>query len=78
MVLRRSQLDNILKDELIDSLLQVENIEDKVVHLNKRFDDFLCKYNELHSEPSSDCNWTRTHNYLVPKRTLNHFVKLAK
>ena len=26
----------------------------------------------------SDCNWTRTHNHLVRKRTLNHLVKLAK
>ena len=23
----------------------------------------------------SDCNWTRTHNHLVPKRTLNHLAK---
>ena len=27
---------------------------------------------------SSDCNWTRTHNYLAHKRTLNHLAKLAK
>ena len=26
----------------------------------------------------SDCNWTRTHNRLVRKRTLNHLAKLAK
>ena len=26
----------------------------------------------------SDCNWTRTHNYLVHKRTLNHLAKLIK
>ena len=25
----------------------------------------------------SDCNWTRTHNYLVHKRTLNHLAKLV-
>ena len=24
------------------------------------------------------CNWTRTHNYLVHKQTLNHLAKLAK
>ena len=24
----------------------------------------------------SDCNWTRTHSYLVRKRTLNHFAKM--
>ena len=26
----------------------------------------------------SDCNWTRTHNHLVRKRTLNHLTKLTK
>ena len=25
----------------------------------------------------SDCNWTRTQNHLVRKRTLNHLVSLA-
>ena len=25
----------------------------------------------------SDCNWTRTQNHLVPKRTLNHLAKLS-
>ena len=25
----------------------------------------------------SDCNWTRTHNHLVHKRTLNHLANLA-
>ena len=25
----------------------------------------------------SDCKWTRTHNHLVRKRTLNHLSKLA-
>ena len=49
MVVTRAQLESLLKDELIDRLLQVENIEDKLEHLNKRFDDFLGKYNELHS-----------------------------
>ena len=26
----------------------------------------------------SDCNWTRTHNHLIHKQTLNHLAKLAK
>ena len=26
---------------------------------------------------SSDCNWTRTQNHLVLKRTLNHLAKLV-
>ena len=31
----------------------------------------------LNSDFLSDYNWTRTHNYLVPKLTLNHLDKLA-
>ena len=50
MVVTRSQLENLSKDELINRLLQVENREDKFEHLNKRFNNFLGKYNELHSE----------------------------
>ena len=50
MAVTRFQLEDLSKDKLIDRLLQFENIEDKLEHLNKRFDDFLGKYNELHSE----------------------------
>ena len=25
----------------------------------------------------NDCNWTRTHNHLVHKRTLNHLAKFG-
>ena len=50
MVVTRSQLENLSKDELIDRLLQIENIEDKLEYLNKRFNNFLGRYNELHSE----------------------------
>ena len=50
MIVARFQIGNLSKDELIDRLLQVENIEDKLQHLNKRFDDFLGKYNEFHSK----------------------------
>ena len=47
MVVTKSHLENLSKDELINRLLQVENIEDKLEHLNKRFGDFLGKYHEL-------------------------------
>ena len=30
-----------------------------------------------HQEASSDCNWTRTHNHLIRKQTLNYLAKLA-
>ena len=29
-------------------------------------------------KPFTYCNWIRTHNHLVHKRTLNHLAKLAK
>ena len=50
MIVTRSQLENLSKDELINILLPVENAEDKLEHLNKQFDDFLGKYSELYSE----------------------------
>ena len=50
MVVTRSQFENLSKDKFIDRLLQVENIEDKLGHLNKRFEEFYGKYNELNSE----------------------------
>ena len=54
----RSLLEILSKDEFIVRLLQVENIEDKLEHLNKRFDDFLGKYNERQSElqVSNNCS----------------------
>ena len=57
MIVTRSQLENLSKDELIDRLLEVQNIEDKLEHLNKRFDNFLGKYNELLSvlQVSKNC-----------------------
>ena len=50
MVVTRSQFENLSENQLIDRLLQVENVEDKLEHLNNRFDNFVGKYNELHSE----------------------------
>ena len=50
VVVTRSQLENLSKDELVGRLLQVKNIEDKLEYLNKWFDSFSGKYNEVHSE----------------------------
>ena len=47
MVVTRSQLQNLSK---VGRLLQVKNIEDKLEFLNKWFDGFSGKYNEVHSE----------------------------
>ena len=38
----------------------------------------LLARNRCETWSSSDCNWTRTHNHLFRKRTLNHLAKLAK
>ena len=62
MVVTRSQLENLSKDKLIDRLLQIVNIEDKLEHLNKQFDDFLGKYDELHSELQVSRNCSNLHN----------------
>ena len=66
----RSQLENLSKDELINRLLQIENIEDNLEHLNKLFDDFLGKYNELHSELQVSRNCSN-----LPR---NRIIKLGK
>ena len=74
MVVTRSQLENLWKDELIDRLLQVENIEDELEHFNKRFDDFLGKYNEFHSElqVSTNCsNLLRNRVIVLGKNALS-------
>ena len=56
-----------LKDYVYDfstdcSAINVDNI--------KNIHKYLMKKN--------DCNWTRTHNHLVRKQTLNHLAKLTK
>ena len=75
MVVTRSQLENLSKDKLINRLLQVENIEDKLEHLNKRFDNFLGKYNELHSElqVSKNCS-NLLHNRVIELEKI-HLVR---
>ena len=74
MVVTRSQLENLSKDEFIDRLLQVQNIEDELELFNKRFDDFLGKYNEFHSElqVSTNCsNLLRNRVIVLGKNALS-------
>ena len=35
-------------------------------------------FGNIQTRPWIDCNWTRTQNHLVLKRTLDHLAKLAK
>ena len=41
------------------------------------YNNFFSPNNFKKNDDISDCNWTRTHNHLVHKRTLNHLAKLA-
>ena len=61
MVVTRSQLENLSNNKLINKL-QVKNIEDKLEHLHKRFNNFLGKYNELHSELQISKNCSSSKN----------------
>ena len=65
MVVTRSQLENLSKDELINRLLEVENIEDKLEHLNKWFDDFVGKNNGLYSELQVSRNCSNLYNQVI-------------
>ena len=47
-----------------------------LVDFSKRFWNGWGKFWEV-VEKWSDCNWTRTQNHLVLKRTLNHLAKLV-
>ena len=73
MVATRSKLENLSKDDLIHRLLQIVNIEDKLEHLNKRFDEFLGKYDELHSElqVSRKCSNLRNQVIELKKNAIN-------
>ena len=44
------------------------------IYLFKICDDII----ETFAHYKLHCHWTRTHNHLVHKRTLNHLAKLAK
>ena len=58
MMLTRVQIDNLSREELIEELLKFSDITDKLNGLNNRFEDFIKKYDELHSELliSRNCN----------------------
>ena len=44
MLVTGFQLENLSKDKLVDRLLQVENIADKIECLNKRYNNAFDKY----------------------------------
>ena len=58
IVRTRSQLENLLKEELIDKLISVEDISSKLSNLTSRLDDFLRRYEIFNPEltVSKNCN----------------------
>ena len=58
LVWTRSQLENLLKEELIEELISVEDMSSKLSDTS-RFDDFLRQYKILSLEltVSKNCNW---------------------
>ena len=61
----RANLDSIFKTNILF-----------LIEISRKFPDgkiFDSKPVDL-----SDCNWTRTQNHLVRKRTLNHLANLAR
>ena len=50
MALTRAQVDNLIREELIEKLLKFSDINDKLNGLNNQFKDFIKKYDELNSE----------------------------
>ena len=58
MNLTRSQLENLLKEELMDELIIVKDISSKLSDLTSCFDNFLRWYEILNSEltVSKNCN----------------------
>ena len=64
-------------DKIRDMDEDLLNQNDKLLVRTLIFDESeLSKFGN--TDILNDCNWTRTHNHLVHKRTLNHLAKLAK
>ena len=58
MVLTTAQVDNLLREELIEELLKFSDIIDKLNGLNSRFEDFIKNHDKVNSELliSKNCN----------------------
>ena len=66
MVRRRSQLENLSKEELIEELITVDDITQKISDLTNRFDDFL----RILKVVSSELAIIRNCNRLLTKRVI--------
>ena len=50
MMLTRGQIENLIREELIEELLQLSDISNQLKALNERFDTFTAKLEVLKSE----------------------------
>ena len=57
-----------LKDQFIGMNIK-QNVKIKFRQMN---------INSFSNQSLGDCNWTRTNNHLVHKRTLNHLAKMVE
>ena len=65
-VWRRSQLENLLKEELIEELISVDDISSKLSDLSNRFDYFLRRFEVV----SSDLAIARNCNRVLTERVV--------
>ena len=65
---------NDVNDKVLEDISHIALVFPYFEQLNANWNILLLS----HLLVSSDCNWIRTHNHLVHKRTLNHLAKLAK
>ena len=63
-----------LEKELADKEREINVLEKELA--GKKRGKFIKRW-LFHRIIEEDCNWYRTHNHLVHKRTLNHLAKLA-
>ena len=61
MVFTRSQIENLSREELIEELVKLSDITDRLKELTDKFDNFSKKYEEL----KSDLNVTKKCNPLL-------------
>ena len=69
-IIARSKIE-ILFLQFLSSDASSKNTRSKITHLHNNTFVSAIQYNTV-----NDCNWTRTQNYLVHKRKLNHLAKL--
>ena len=55
MVFTRSQIENLSREELIEELINLSDITDRLKDLTDKFDNFAKKYKEVKSDLVVSC-----------------------